>query len=177
MVKRLSAHLRPEAPTPVNCRALQDIKDDVSAVAARLSITAAPSFERGRPVDYRWVEIMRLLDDQRSVSVQSVADALGIPPDQLQPVFMKMCRRGLLQTVISATSAEQARVALTGHGKIEAERLIPLFDEIDSLTSYLLAIHAPHLVSELKALIAALGAEPFDDQLTERLKLSRVVKP
>lgn len=54
------------------------------------------------------------------------------------------------------------------------ERLVPLYDTIDSLIVYLVAVRAPNLAGELRALVEALEHEPFEDQPSTRFQLPRL---
>ena len=113
-----AVHLRPEWPTPISCAAIDGLSRDARRLMDLIAITAAPSYERGRPVDHRWVDIMRLLENRRSMSVGKVSTTLLLDMETLQPILMKMTRRGLIQATGSAKSERKVELALTSNGKL-----------------------------------------------------------
>ena len=169
MAKR-ATRLTSEAPTPISCAAIDALDCDAHRLRELIAISGAPSFERSRPIDHRWIDVLRALDGERKLTAGGLSIALGLGMEELQPVLMKMTRCGLIQATASGRSARAAQLALTSHGKLEAERLVPLYDAIDSLISYLVAVHAPDLGAQLRRLVEALEAEPFETRLLARLR-------
>lgn len=121
-------------------------------------------------VETRWIPAISILYEKRELSVQSLADYLGITHPGVVQLTNQLLQKGFIETEKLTADKRVTIISLTEKGKEKFELIKPLLDDIESSINSLLGETGYDMMDVISKLEDTLASEKLMENISEKIK-------